>query len=731
MDTRALLACTAISLAVGWLAAGTAHASDKLAFGPAPDWVKPVTLASGPVREVSLMPAAMINRSLQANLSAAGDTMYSETAVVVQTPLGLSAGQPTIMWNPATDSVTIHKAKIVRGSQVIDLLAQGQKFIVLRREKDLEHAMIDGKLTAVLQTEGLEVGDILVFAMSVTHRMAALKGRSEGRWTLLDGEGISRLDYRIRWPADKAVKWEVSDDLPPPTITRDGDGTELNFNLASYRRQDKPDRAPSRYGMTGQVVYSEFPTWADASATMAPLFFKAAQLAPNSPIHAEVARIRAFSSDPKIQAAAALRLVEEKIRYVYIAANEGGYYPENADATWLKRYGDCKAKTVLLLAILDELGIVAAPALVDTEGGDAIGDDLPRLGPFDHVIIRASIAGKTYWMDGTRYGDGDIDRLPTPGFHWALPLTARGSELDRMVVPPLEFPDKDIDLSLDATGGFDAPAPAHAEIVVHGDEAISAGVAWQTVLPDEINEKLKARWHALYPWIDADTVSVEYRSDIQELHLVMDGKAKMYWTPARTGRGRRYETDGYDIGFAVMDEKARPTALDRGKVPHADAPVLVPHPFFQRAHETIKLPDGGKDYAVIGTSIDKTAYGLEMKRAVDIKDGVFTMTATTRSLSDEIPYADAKAAEESLAQLSATEVLIEAPQTSADVALNPGAAEGQNASGVTQPAIVSNDETASPDDGDSRKPAPNTDTPKPSPRSFEDNARLYSGYDWN
>ncbi len=715
-----------------WLAAGTAHAADKLAFGPAPDWVRPVTLAAGPVRKMSLMPVALINRSLQANLASSGDTMYSETAIVIQSPLGLSAGQPTVIWNPATDDVTIHKAKIIRGSQVIDLLAQGQKFIILRREKDLEHSMIDGKLTAVLQTEGLEVGDILVFAMSITHHMSALKGKSEGRWTLLDGEGISRLDYSIRWPAAKPVKWMVTDDLPPPTVTRDAYGTTLNFNLADYRRQDPPEGAPSRFAQTGQLAYTEFPTWAEASATMAPIFLKAAQLAPNSPVHAEVARIRAFSSDPKVQAAAALRLVQEKTRYVYIAANEGGYFPETADATWLKRYGDCKAKTVLLLAILNELGIDAAPALVDTEGGDAVGDDLPRLGPFDHVIVRARIDGKTYWMDGTRYGDGDIDRLPVPAYHFALPLTAQGTNLEKMVIPPLDIPTKDIDLTLDATAGFETPAPAHAEVVIRGDQAIGAGVAWATVLPDELDDRLKARWHVLYPWIDPETVSYEYKPAIQELRLVMDGKAKMYWAPARSGRGRRYETDGYDVGLAVMDEKARPKAIDREKVPHADAPVAVTHPLFQRAHETIKLPDAGKGFAVIGTNVDKTAYGLEMKRVMEIKDGVFTMTASTRSTTDEIPYAVAKASEQPLAQASSTKVLIEAPLKSPDVALNSTTvAEGQNASGVNQPTITSSDEASSPGDDDTRKPAVKVDTPKDAPRTFEENAKLYSGYNWN
>ena len=49
---------------------------------------------------------------------------------------------------------------------------------------------------------------------------------------------------------------------------------------------------------------------------MAPYFERAATLGPNSPLKAEVARIRTASSDPKVQAAAALSLVEDKVRYL-------------------------------------------------------------------------------------------------------------------------------------------------------------------------------------------------------------------------------------------------------------------------------------------------------------------------------------------------------------------------------------------------------------------------------
>ena len=85
---------------------------------------------------------------------------------------------------------------------------------------------------------------------------------------------------------------------------------------------------------------------------MVPLYARAATLEENSPLRAEIERIRAENPTPAGQAAAALRLVQQQIRYVALSMGEGGYVPASADDVWRARYGDCKGKTALLLALL-------------------------------------------------------------------------------------------------------------------------------------------------------------------------------------------------------------------------------------------------------------------------------------------------------------------------------------------------------------------------------------------
>ncbi|WP_404482684.1 transglutaminase domain-containing protein [Novosphingobium sp. BL-52-GroH] len=66
--------------------------------------------------------------------------------------------------------------------------------------------------------------------------------------------------------------------------------------------------------------------------------------------------------------------------------------PATAEETWQRRYGDCKGKTALLLALLRELGIEAQAVLANNSGNDnGLAERLPSPRMFDHVLVRARI----------------------------------------------------------------------------------------------------------------------------------------------------------------------------------------------------------------------------------------------------------------------------------------------------------------------------------------------------
>ena len=221
----------------------------------------------------------------------------------------------------------------------------------------------------------------------------------------------------------------LSKDLPATAPKTEGGFKTLGVELRDPPTISDVEGAPARYNVHRTIEYSDYAGWPDLSKQMWPLFEIASRLENNSPIRVEAAKIAAASNDPVARTEATLRLVQDQIRYVYVGLNGGNYVPAPADETWRRRFGDCKAKTALLIALLRELGIKADPMLVNSRGGDGTNERLPDPELFDHVLVRATVEGKDVWLDGTRLGDRHLDMIPAPVFEWALPLGARGSEL--------------------------------------------------------------------------------------------------------------------------------------------------------------------------------------------------------------------------------------------------------------------------------------------------------------
>ncbi|MFZ8278353.1 transglutaminase domain-containing protein, partial [Staphylococcus aureus] len=83
-------------------------------------------------------------------------------------------------------------------------------------------------------------------------------------------------------------------------------------------------------------------------------------------------------------------LVQDEIRYLFEGMNGGNYVPQKPADTWTRRYGDCKAKTLLLLALLRAMDIEAEPVAASMNLSGLVAQRLPSAGAFDHVLVRAT-----------------------------------------------------------------------------------------------------------------------------------------------------------------------------------------------------------------------------------------------------------------------------------------------------------------------------------------------------
>ncbi|HEY5070575.1 MAG TPA: DUF3857 domain-containing protein [Caulobacteraceae bacterium] len=649
---RGWAAAPALSIAL----ATAAMAADQPLYAPAPAWVKPALIPSAPPGGDGAIQTLLQDN--QTNFGAAETAFYNEMAWKVLTPLGLAAiGNLVEIWRPDTDTLTVHRLRIIRAGHVEDLLAEGKKFTVLRREANLESAMLDGTLTATIQPEGLQVGDVVDLAFTLVRRDPVLQGKSDSLVRLVHSGVAGRVRIRDIWPSTKKMRWRVTEGLNDPSITNTVQGTELTIDLPLAVTPKAPLRAPARFGRLAELSVSDFRNWAEVSALFAPLYAKAERLEPGSPLEAEIKRIKSATPDAESRAMAALSLVESQTRYFALAINLGGWIPATADETWRRRFGDCKGKTAVLLALLHGLGIEAAPALVSISGGDGLNERLPMADVFDHVLVRAMIAGKVYWLDGTRLGDRSLGDLTIPNYHWALPVMASGGKLEPLVPAPLTRPEREELVRIDDSAGLDKAAPAHLENIYRGDEAIAMRTLLSSLGRSDAERFVREFWASKYTWIEATKVGVDVDTPDGSTRLTMDGNAKMDWPIGPTGRQ-------FDIGESSLGGDI---SYRREPGPHADAPFAVNHPSFEKRTVRIALPRAGVGFKLVaGDDIDATIGAVAYRRVSRIQDGIVTMEASQRSMAPEFPFSQAPVVAAALHRLSATDVVIAFDEATAE-----------------------------------------------------------------
>src|SRR5947208_15244318 len=77
----------------------------------------------------------------------------------------------------------------------------------------------------------------------------------------------------------------------------------------------------------------------------------------------------------------------------------GGFQPRLPGAVLATRYGDCKDKATLFVALARRLGLRAYPVLLSSTGG--IARDRPSALAFDHMIAAVERSGGYLYLDLT------------------------------------------------------------------------------------------------------------------------------------------------------------------------------------------------------------------------------------------------------------------------------------------------------------------------------------------
>jgi transglutaminase-like putative cysteine protease len=338
--------------------------------------------------------------------------------------------QVQLEFEPSYQQLVIHHVKIQRGDLIIDALRPDEVKII-QLETDLNQRLYNGTLSALIFLNDVRVGDVVDYAFSVIGQNTVLGSRFVYTFSLAGDQTIEKLQWRLIWPSQRQLHYRGINTPALPVTKGLGDDTEYIWAQENVAPVEFEDSTPSWFSPIPAIQLSEFPDWEAVVQWALPLY--ALERPIDGPLKKQIDRWRTDFVDPERMLLAALRFVQDDVRYMGIELGPYSHTPTQPSAVFQRRFGDCKDKSLLLSTILNSLGIEASPALVNTSAQSTLNSWLPSPVAFDHAIVRATLNGKTYWIDATaNLQRGGLAQLYNPNYGPALVLRDGVRELEEI-----------------------------------------------------------------------------------------------------------------------------------------------------------------------------------------------------------------------------------------------------------------------------------------------------------
>jgi hypothetical protein len=206
-------------------------------------------------------------------------------------------------------------------------------------------------------------------------------------------------------------------------------------------------------------------------------------------VKAQVAELTKGKTTDEEKARVLYDYVATNMRYIGVAFGIGRYQPHTAAEILSNQYGDCKDKHTLLAAMLAAAGIQSDAVLIGA--GVRFNEAVPSPASFNHLITRATIAGKPVWLDTT------AEVAP-----WAM-LVSVTRDKQALVVPasgpatiahtPVDPPLSNVE-TVESVGslGADGVSTSHIVIAFRGDGEIAVRAAFRMLPPDKYDAIMQA-----------------------------------------------------------------------------------------------------------------------------------------------------------------------------------------------------------------------------------------------
>jgi tetratricopeptide (TPR) repeat protein len=409
----------------------------------------------------------------------------------------------------------------------------------------LDYNLFSDLMWKVIAMPSLQPGAIIEYQITVEDATEPVAGDRIWFWggmAFQTTDPILKSKYALRVPTDLIFKWKTYNAEIEPIILHNETTTtylwiygetkaiQLELNMA-----DISDVVPS-------LSYSSVQSWDDVASWYNELAVE--RYNTDEIIESTVARLIAdaktkgheSSDEEKIKAI--YYFVASQIRYVGVEYGKGAYQPQYAQDVFKNRFGDCKDKTTLMIAMLKLAGIEGYPAMISPAPFEEIDMELPSPGQFSHVIValkNPSAAPLTHPQPLPRGERGEksdgnyiwLDPTSETCSYGDLPVSDQGrkafvitNEGGVFVETPI-YPASANKLSLFSEISLNADGSIHGKEHTHtiGQRNLEYRLLYKSLKPNETRDFFAAMFNHQFPAAKIENFSI---SDLNDMDVPVE-----------------------------------------------------------------------------------------------------------------------------------------------------------------------------------------------------------------
>jgi transglutaminase-like putative cysteine protease/tetratricopeptide (TPR) repeat protein len=396
--------------------------------------------------------------------------------------------------------------------------------------------------------------------------------------------------------------------------------------------------APPMIESVPYIEVSSFKDWPDFAAWYTGLIRDTFVM--NDDLRQTTDRLVQGLTTDEAKADAIYSYVIRNTRYVALEFGIHGYRPYPVTQVFRRRFGDCKDKASLLVAMLEHAGIRADLVLVRTRDRGLVDPAIPSVADFDHAIVYVPSLDR--YLDGTAEYNGARElpggdqramvlRIPVNA---DLPGAADDPPPSLDAVKPVvtaELPAAQNSWTRTLTGSIDSRGNLAFDqnMIVSGEQAPLFRHAME--LPDRRAGLLQNMLRQSLPGITVTSVDAQNQNQY-DLPLQVNF----------SGSVPHFATELSDTSLLVPRALISVNWVPRfAPLATRVYPVLLDPPSLVRETLSLTLPPGF--HAVLPREFDLDSKFAHVSSSVAIQNGVLVIRDLTETRTSEIPVADYQA----------------------------------------------------------------------------------------